>query len=65
VSEFLHFTLIDELPASCTIIDECGERMELKVQNERVNVKHLAPGKYVIQLFLDGKTQTETFVKIN
>ena len=65
VSEFLHFTLIDELPTSCTVIDECGERMELKVQNERVNVKHLAPGKYVIQLFLDGKTQTETFVKIN
>jgi len=65
VSESLHFTLVDELPSKCWLIDECGERYELNIQNESVNVKQLAAGKYILQLYLDGKMQSESFVKIN
>lgn len=65
VSESLHFTLVDELPSKCWLIDECGERFELNIQNESVNVKQLAPGKYTLQLYLDGKMQSESFVKVN
>lgn len=65
VTESLHFTLVDELPSKCWLIDECGERFELNIQNESVNVKHLASGKYIIQLLLEGKMQSESFVKIN
>ncbi|MBM3164197.1 MAG: S8 family peptidase [Bacteroidetes bacterium] len=65
VVESLHFTLVDELPSSCTIVDECGERIELGILNESVNVKNLSAGKYLIQLVIGGKLESASFVKIN
>jgi subtilisin family serine protease len=64
VIEILHFTLIDELPQTCTVIDECGERFELPIWHEKVNVKQLAPGKYIMQILLNGILQTKAFVKV-
>jgi hypothetical protein len=65
VIEILHFTLIEELPQTCTIIDECGERFELPILHEKVNVKQLAPGKYIMQILLNGILQTKAFVKVS
>lgn len=65
VSESLHFSVTQTLPSKCWLIDECGERYELNIQNESVNVKHLAAGKYTLLLFLNGKMQSASLVKIN
>lgn len=65
VIEILHFTLIDELPQTCTVIDECGERFDLPILHEKVNVKQLAPGKYIMQILLNGILQTKAFVKVS
>ena len=65
VIESLHFTLVDELPKECMIVDAQGKCMALPIQNEHVSVKHLKPGQYTLRLLIDGKAQSASFIKAN
>lgn len=65
VMETLHFTLVDELPKVCTIIDAHGQRTVLSILQEQVNVKQLKPGKYTLQMEVGGHLQSVSFIKSN
>ena len=65
VVESLHFTLVDELPKECTVVDAQGNRMVLPIQDEHVLVKHLKPGQYTLQLNINGQLQSASFIKVN
>ena len=65
VIESLHFTLVDELPKECMIVDAQGKCMALPIQDEHVSVKHLKPGQYTLRLLIDGKAQSASFIKAN
>lgn len=65
VMETLHFTLVDELPKVCTIIDAQGQRTVLSILQEQVNVKQLKPGKYTLQIEVGGHLQSVSFIKSN
>lgn len=65
VVESLHFTLVDELPKECMIVDAQGKCMALPIQDEHVSVKHLKPGQYTLRLLIDGKAQSASFIKAN
>jgi hypothetical protein len=65
VMETLHFTLVDELPKVCTIIDAQGQRTVLSILQEQVNVKQLKPGKYTLQMEVGGHLQSVSFIKSN
>lgn len=65
VVESLHFTLVDELPKECVIIDAQGKRLALPIHDESVSVKHLKPGQYTLQLTIDGRMQSASFIKAN
>jgi hypothetical protein len=65
VMETLHFTIIDELPSDCTIIDAQGQRIILPIHQEKVTVKSLKPGQYTLQLVIDGHIQSQSFIKTN
>lgn len=65
VMETLHFTIIDELPNDCTIIDAQGQRIILPIYQEKVTVKSLKPGQYTLQLVIDGHIQSQSFIKTN
>ncbi|MFM7595349.1 MAG: S8 family peptidase [Flavobacteriales bacterium] len=65
VVESLHFTLVDELPKECLILDAQGKCMTLPIQNEHVSVKHLKPGHYTLQLTMNGQVQSVSFIKAN
>lgn len=65
VVESLHFTLVDELPKECMIVDAQGKCMALPIQDEHVSVKHLKPGQYTLQLTINGQVQSASFIKAN
>jgi subtilisin family serine protease len=65
VVESLHFTLVDELPKECTVVDAQGKGMVLPIQDEHVLVKHLKPGQYTLQLNINGQLQSASFIKVN
>ena len=65
VVESLHFTLVDELPKECTVVDAQGKCITLPIQDEHVLVKHLKPGQYTLQLNINGQLQSASFIKVN
>ena len=65
VIERLHFTLVDELPNACTVVDAQGKCMVLPIQDEHVSVKYLKPGQYTLQLTINGQVQSASFIKAN
>jgi subtilisin family serine protease len=65
VVESLHFTLVDELPKECTVVDAQGKYITLPIQDEHVLVKHLKPGQYTLQLNINGQLQSASFIKVN
>ena len=65
VIERLHFTIVDELPKECMIVDAQGKCMALPIQDEHVSVKHLKPGQYTLQLTINGQVQSASFIKAN
>jgi len=65
VIETLHFTLVDELPKECTIVDAQGKCVMLPIQDEHVSVKHLKAGQYTMQINMNGRIQSVTFIKAN
>ena len=65
VIERLHFTLVDELPNACTVVDAQGKCMVLPIQDEHVSVKYLKPGQYTLQLLINGQMQSASFIKAN
>ena len=65
VIETLHFTLVDELPKSCTVVDAQGKCIVLPIQDERVSVKHLKSGQYTLQITMNGRNQSVSFIKGN
>ncbi len=65
VVESLHFTLVDELPKECMILDAQGKCITLPIQNEHVSVKNLKPGQYTLKLILNGRNQSVSFIKAN
>lgn len=65
VIETLHFTLVDELPKSCTVVDAQGKCIVLPIQDECVSVKHLKSGQYTLQITMNGRNQSVSFIKGN
>jgi subtilisin family serine protease len=65
VIETLHFTLVDELPKACTVVDAQGKCIVLPIQDERVSVKHLKSGQYTLQITMNGRNQSVSFIKAN
>ncbi|MEY4126542.1 MAG: hypothetical protein RL737_731 [Bacteroidota bacterium] len=65
VIERLHFTLVDELPKECTVVDAQGKCIVLPIQDEFLSVKHLKPGQYTLQLTINGQMQSASFIKAN
>ena len=65
VIEILHFTLVDELPKACTVVDAQGKCIVLPIQDERVSVKHLKSGQYTLQITMNGRNQSVSFIKAN
>ena len=65
VIERLHFTIVDELPNACTVVDAQGKCMVLPIQDEHVSVKYLKPGQYTVQLTINGQVQSASFIKAN
>lgn len=65
VIETLHFTLVDELPKACTVVDAQGKGIVLPIQDERVSVKHLKSGQYTLQITMNGRNQSVSFIKAN
>ena len=65
VIERLHFTIVDELPNACTVVDAQGKCMVLPIQDEHVSVKYLKPGQYTLQLLINGQMQSASFIKAN
>jgi hypothetical protein len=65
VIETLHFTLVDELPKECTVVDALGKCIVLPIQDEHVSVKHLKSGKYSLQISMNGRIQSASFIKAN
>ena len=65
VIERLHFTLVDELPKECTVVDAQGKCIVLPIQDEHVSVKHLKSGQYTLQISLNGRIQSVSFIKAN
>ena len=65
VIEILHFTLVDELPKACTVVDAQGKCIVLPIQDERVSVKHLKSGQYTLQITMKGRNQSVSFIKAN
>ncbi len=65
VIETLHFTLVDELPKACTVVDAQGKCIVLPIQDERVSVKHLKSGQYTLQISMNGRIQSVSFIKAN
>ena len=65
VIERLHFTIVDELPNACTVVDAQGKCMVLPIQDEHVSVKYLKPGQYTLQLTINGQVQSASFIKAN
>ena len=65
VIERLHFTLVDELPKECTVVDAQGKCIVLPIQDEHVSVKHLKSGQYTLQISMNGRIQSVSFIKAN
>ena len=65
VIETLHFTLVDELPKSCTVVDAQGKCIVLPIKDECVSVKHLKSGQYTLQITMNGRNQSVSFIKGN
>jgi subtilisin family serine protease len=65
VIETLHFTLVDELPKECTVVDAQGKCIVLPIQDEHVSVKHLKSGQYSLQISMNGRIQSASFIKAN
>ena len=65
VIETLHFTLVDELPKACTVVDAQGKCIVLPIQDECVSVKHLKSGQYTLQITMNGRNQSVSFIKGN
>ena len=65
VIEHLHFTLVDELPKECTVVDAQGKCIVLPIQDEHVSVKHLKSGQYTLQISMNGRIQSVSFIKAN
>ncbi len=65
VIERLHFTLVDELPKECTVVDAQGKCIVLAIQDEHVSVKHLKSGQYTLQISMNGRIQSVSFIKAN
>jgi subtilisin family serine protease len=65
VIEHLHFTLVDELPKECTVVDAQGKCIVLPIQDEHVFVKHLKSGQYTLQISMNGRIQSVSFIKAN
>jgi hypothetical protein len=65
VIETLHFTLVDELPKECTVVDAQGKCIVLPIQDEHVSVKHLKSGQYTLQISMNGRIQSASFIKAN
>jgi subtilisin family serine protease len=65
VIETLHFTLVDELPKECTVVDAQGKCILLPIQDEHVSVKHLKSGQYTLQISMNGRIQSASFIKAN
>jgi subtilisin family serine protease len=62
-SNEIHFTIIDELPEKGHIIDSMGKIQECKINDAKINVSDLAPGKYWIRLEVNGRIEQESFIK--
>lgn len=65
VIERLHFTIVDELPKECTVVDAQGKCIVLPIQDEHVSVKHLKSGQYTLQISMNGRIQSVSFIKAN
>lgn len=59
----LHFTLIDELPATVQVIDGMGKISTRQVKDARILVSDLKPGTYWIRVAINGHIQQQVFVK--
>jgi hypothetical protein len=56
---------VDELPKACTVVDAQGKCIVLPIQDERVSVKHLKSGQYTLQITMNGRNQSVSFIKAN
>jgi minor extracellular serine protease Vpr len=62
-SNEIHFTIIDELPETGHIIDSMGKIQERKINDAKMNVSDLTPGRYWIRIEVNGRIEQESFVK--
>lgn len=63
VQNELFFTLVDELPASCEVIDENGRVLLKKITDGKINVSNLTAGKYWIRMTIDSRIEQDLFIK--
>jgi hypothetical protein len=59
----LHFTLVDELPSKVQVIDMMGRITVKQIQNAKITVSDLAPGKYWVRMEVNGRIEQQSFVK--
>lgn len=59
----LHFTIVDELPSKVQVIDMLGKTTVKNIQNAKISVSDLSPGKYWIRMEVNGRIEQQSFVK--
>ena len=64
VMQQLHFTVVDELPASVYILSTSGAIVSKKVNTASIDVSDLKAGSYWIRVELNGRIQQQLFIKI-
>lgn len=63
--EEIHFTLLEDLPTHCSIINAKGQCFDLPIFDGKVRLKNIEAGDYILQIQLNGHLEQESFVKIN
>ena len=65
VAEEIHFTLLEDLPTSCRIVNSKGQFFDLPIYDGKVSLKNIQAGEYILQIQLNGHLEQETFLKVN
>ena len=63
--ETIQLTLDYGIPAFCKIIDQQGKSVQLPILEGKVNVSGLTPGAYQLEVEIEGKIFTKSFIKSN